>query len=117
MVNQEHEHGSLTTKLKHLKLAVSSTESKIAQQNEVVIERHLSTLKTLSMEAENLKQAVEEQKLPAKEDLEKVNKWNDSVDTKIFPADENVKILKDSIKEFCQTMQLKKQEKEFRHLQ
>ena len=68
------------------------------------------------MEAENLKRAVEEQKLPAKEDLEEVNKWNDSVDTKIFAADENVKILKDSIKEFCQTMQLKNQEKEFRHL-
>ncbi|XP_015772608.1 PREDICTED: uncharacterized protein LOC107350882 [Acropora digitifera] len=47
------------------------------------------------MEAENLKRAVEEQKLPAKEDLEEVNKWNDSVDTKIFAADENVKILKD----------------------
>jgi len=97
---------ALTTKLKHLKLAVSRTESIIVQQNEVVIERHLSALEILSVEAENLKWAVEEHKLPAKEDLEEVNKWNDSVDTKI---------LKDSIKEFRQPMQLKKQEKESRY--
>lgn len=64
------------------------------------------------MEADNLKRAVEEQKLAVKEDLEEVNKWNDGVDTKICAADESVKILKDSIEEFRQTMQLKKQEKE-----
>ena len=64
------------------------------------------------MEADNLKRAVEEQKLAAKEDLEEVNKWNDSVDTKIFAADESVKILKVSIEEFRQRMQLEKQEKE-----
>lgn len=64
------------------------------------------------MEADNLKRAVEEQKLTVKEDLEEVNKWNDGVDTKICAADESVKILKDSIEEFRQTMQLKKQEKE-----
>ena len=63
------------------------------------------------MEADNLKRAVEEQKLAAKEDLEEVNKWNDSVDTKIA-ADESMKILKDSIEGFRQTMQLKKREKE-----
>ena len=91
---------------------MSRTESIIAQQNEVAIERHLSAIKTLSMEADNLKRAVEEQKLAVKEDLEEINKWNDSVDTKIFAADESVKILKDSIEEFRQTMQLKKQEKE-----
>ena len=34
------------------------------------------------------------------------------MDTKIFVADESIKILKDSIEEFRQTMQLKKQEKE-----
>ena len=103
---------ALTTKLEQLKLAVSRTESIIAQQNEVAIERHLSAIKTLSMEADNLKRAVEEKKLAAKEDLEEVNKWNDSVDTKIFAADESVKILKVSIEEFRQRMQLEKQEKE-----
>lgn len=65
---------ALTTKLEQLKLAVSRTESIIAQQNEVAIERHLSAIKTLSMEADNLKRAVEEQKLTAKEDVEEVNK-------------------------------------------
>ena len=34
------------------------------------------------------------------------------METKIFAADESVKILKDSIEEFRQTMQLKKQVKE-----
>ena len=57
---------ALTTKLEQLKLAVSRTESIIAQQKEEAIERHLSAMKTLSMEAENLKRAVEEQKLAAK---------------------------------------------------
>ena len=103
---------ALTTKLEQLKLAVSRTESIIAQQNEVAIERHLSAVKTLSMEADNLKRAVEEQKLAEKEDLEEVNKWNDSVDTKIFAADKSVKILKDSIEKFRQRMQLEKQEQE-----
>ena len=60
---------ALTTKLEQLKLAVSRTESIIVQQNEVAIERHLSTIKTLFMEADNLKRAVEEQKIAAKEDL------------------------------------------------
>ena len=87
----------LTTKLEQLKLAVSRTESIIAQQNEVAIERHLSAIKTLSMEADNLKRAVKEQTLAAKEDLEEVNKWNDSVDSKIFAENESVKILKGSI--------------------
>ena len=99
---------ALTTKLEQLKLAVSRTESIIAQQNEVAIERHLSAIKTLSMEADNLKRAVE----GVKEDLEEVNKWNGSVDTKIFAADESTKIPKDSIEEFRQRMQLEKQERE-----
>jgi len=103
---------ALITKLEQLKLAVSRTESIIAQQNEVAIERHLSAIKTLSMEADNLKRAVEEQKLAAKVDLEEINKWNDSVGSKIFAADESVKILKDSVKEFRQRMQIMKQEKE-----
>ena len=50
------------------------------------------------MKADNLKQAVKEQTLATKEDLEEANKWNDSMDTKIFTADESVKILTDSIK-------------------
>ena len=89
---------SCKTKLEQLKLAVRRTESIIAQQNKVAIERHLSAIKTLSMKADNLKQAVKEQTLATKEDLEEANKWNDSMDTKIFTADESVKILTDSIK-------------------
>ena len=103
---------ALTTKLEQLKLAVSRTESIIAQQNEVAIERHLSAIKTLSMEADNLKRAVEEQKLAAKVDLEEINKWNDNVDSKIFAADESVKMLKERIEEFRQRTQMMKQEKE-----
>ena len=49
------------------------------------------------MEADNLKRAVKELTLAAKEDLEEVNRWNDSVDTKIFAENESVKILKGSI--------------------
>ena len=73
-----------------------TSKSRLSKQN--------LTIPRLSMEADNLKRAVEEQKLAAKEDLEEVNKWNDSVDSKFFAADESVKILKDSIEEFSQRM-------------
>jgi len=59
-----------------------------------------------------MKRAVEEQKLAAKMDLDEITQWNDSVDNKIFAADESVKILKDCIEEFRQRMQMMKQEKE-----
>lgn len=60
------------SKLEQLKLAVSSAESIIAQNNEVAIERHLSAIKALTIEADNLKRAVEEQQIGAKEDQEEV---------------------------------------------
>ena len=54
----------------------------------------------------------EKNKIAAKDDPEELNQWNSSVDTKIFAADESVKILKHNLEEFCQRTELKKHEKE-----
>ena len=56
---------ALATKLEQLKLAVTRTDSIIALNNEVAMERHLNAIKALTMEADSLKRAVEEQKLAA----------------------------------------------------
>ena len=103
---------ALETKLEQLKLAVTRTDSIIALNNEVAMERHLNAIKALTMEADSLKRAVEEQKIAAKDGPEELNQWNSSVDTKIFAADESVKILKHNLEEFRQRTELKKHEKE-----
>lgn len=76
------------------------------------MERHLNTIKALTMEDASLKRAVEEQKITTKDHPEELNQWNSSVDTDIFAADESVKILKHNLEEFCQRTELKKYEKE-----
>ena len=102
---------ALETKLEQLKLAVTRTDSIIALNNEVAMERHLNAIKALTMEADSIKRAVEEQKIAAKDDPEELNQWNSSVDTNIFAADESGKILKHNLEEFRQRTELKKHEK------
>ena len=92
---------ALETKLEQLKLAVTRTDSIISLNNEVAMERHLNAIKALTMEADSLKRAVEEQKIAAKDDPEELNQWNSSVDTKIFAADESVKILNTTSRNFA----------------
>ena len=72
---------ALETKLEQLKLAVMRTDSIIALNNEVVMERHLNAIKALTREDDSFKRAVEEQKFTAKDDPEELNQWNSSVDT------------------------------------
>ena len=92
---------ALETKLDQLKLAVTRTDSIIALNNEVAMERHLNAIKALTMEADSLKRAVKEQKIAAKDGPEELNQWNSSVDTKIFAADESVKIVNTTLRNFA----------------
>ena len=56
---------ALETKLTQLKLAADRTESIIALRNETAIERHLSALKALTVEADQ-RELLRRQKLPIK---------------------------------------------------
>ena len=87
---------ALETKLTQLKLAADRTESINALRNETAIERHLSALKALTVEADQCKRVVEETKIAAKESPEDLNQWITEVDGKILYADESVKSLKET---------------------
>ena len=89
------------------KLAINRSCSIIELSKETMIESHLSTIKALTMEADQLMQTVQEQK-----NAENLNQWNASVDAKNFAADESIKILKTTLEEFHQKKEWKKQDKE-----
>ena len=90
---------ALETKLTQLKLAADRTESINALRNETAIERHLSALKALTVEADQCKRVVEETKIAAKESPEDLDQWITEVDGKILYADESVKSLKETLEE------------------
>ena len=71
--NESKNMDALETKLEQLKLAVTRTDSIIALNNEVAMERHLNAIKALTMKADSLKRAVEEQKIAAKDGPEELN--------------------------------------------
>lgn len=81
------------------------------QRNEGAIERHLSTSKVLTTEADQFKRAVEESKIAVEEDSEDLNQWIIQVDTRIFEAHESVTNPRSTIEEFHQEVELKKQQK------
>ena len=101
-LKREQEHGCFRNQARAAEASLTRTDSIIALNNEVAMERHLNAIKALTMEADSLKRAVEEQKIAAKDDPEELNQWNSRVDTKIFAADESVKILKHNLEEFRQ---------------
>ena len=84
--NESKNMDALETKLEQLKLAVTRTDSIIALNNEVAIERHLNAIKALTMEVDSLKRAVEEQKIAAKDDPEDLNQWNSSASSQQMKA-------------------------------
>ena len=81
------EHATLETKLTQLKITVHRTKSVLQSGRPETIKRHLEALRATLQEADECKRAVEVVKISDKEELSKINEWNDDIDARLAEAD------------------------------
>ena len=74
------EHATLETKLTQLKITVHRTKAVLQSGRLETIERHLEALRSTLHEADECKRVVEVIKISDKEELSKINEWNDDID-------------------------------------
>jgi hypothetical protein len=86
----------LATKLKQLKLGVERTENILDSGKPESIKRHLNALRETVRETNELKRAVEAEKIEAYESIEKISEWNLEIEVKIEQGDAEIKRLERS---------------------
>ena len=80
----------LTTKLQFLEFKNIKTEEIVQGGNVETTERHLSGLRKLSKEADDLKLQIEEKKVSSGVALGDVTTWSNEVEAKLASVDETV---------------------------
>ena len=83
---------ALETKLAQLRITSKRTEGILAKSDEESIARHQGTLRTIIGEVENLRIAVEAEKIGKNENT---TEWSEEIDTKINEADKDVRLTKE----------------------
>ena len=78
------------------------------------IKRHLETLQTIVKETDQCKRTVEGKKIAKKEDISKINEWNDEIDGKLEEADNEVKRLQEWLDEKERAQKFVAQEEQFK---
>ena len=86
----EATEASLDIKFTQLKMAIGKTNTIIEAGKTEAIERHLSTLRSLTTEINRMRLEVEATKIGAKEELADIEEWNTAIDAQLEEADSEV---------------------------
>jgi hypothetical protein len=84
-------NSALGNKTKQLQITVKRTGDILDKGDEESIERHLTTLRTITREVEELRLAVEVEKIAAEEDT---GEWENEINMEIARADDGVRATK-----------------------
>ena len=77
----------LEVKLTQLRITIARTNSVLDSNRQENIERHRAALKSITDSVNELRLAVEESKIEAKEDMAEITKWNGELDARLNEAD------------------------------
>ena len=77
----------LDIKVTQLKMSIGKTNTILETGKSEAIERHLSTLRSLTAEINQMRLEVEATKLEAKEELAHIEAWNSGIDAQLEKAD------------------------------
>lgn len=103
---------AIQTKLVQLNIAVGKTDAMLESESEGVFDRHLSAVKALASEADQIKRELEGLKIAAKEEIEVIQEWNGEVEANISTADSAIKRVKTALGEYREEKSSEKQERE-----
>ena len=104
----------LETKLTQLGIGLKRTSTILDAGKSESIKRHLETLQTIAKETDQCKRTVEGKKIAKKEDISKINEWNDQIDGKLEEADNEVKRLQEWLDEKERAQKFVAQEEQFK---
>ena len=82
----EATEANLDIKFTQLKMAIGKTNTIIEAGKTEAIERHLSTLRSLTTEINRMRLEVEATKIGAKEELADIEEWNTAFDAQLEEA-------------------------------
>ena len=83
----EATEANLDIKVTQLKMSIGKTNTIVETGKSEAIERHLSTLRSLSKELNRMRIEVEATKLGAKEEIADIEAWNSGIDAQLEKAD------------------------------
>ena len=83
----EATEANLDIKVTQLKMSIGKTNTIVETGKSEAIERHLSTLWSLSKELNRMRIEVEVTKLGAKEEIADIEAWNSGIDAQLEKAD------------------------------
>lgn len=83
----EATEAKLDIKVTQLKMSIEKTNTILEARKPEAIERHLSTLRSLTTEINRMRLEVEATKLEGKEEIAYIEAWNSSIDTQLEKAD------------------------------
>ena len=83
----EATEANLDIKVTQLKMSIGKTNTIVETGKSEAIERHLSTLRSLSKELNRMRIEVEATKLGAKEEIADIEAWNSGIDAQLEEAD------------------------------
>lgn len=103
----------LDVKLRQLRIAMERTSSVLDSDRQENIERHRAALKTITDSVNEMRLAVEESKIEAKEDMTEITKWNDELDAKLIEADKDIERLRNWLEQRKQEQERISREEQF----
>ena len=83
----EATEAKLDIKVTQLKMSIGKTSTILEAGKSEAIERHLSTLRSLTAEINRMRLEVEATKLGAKEEIAHIEAWNSGIDAQLEKAD------------------------------
>ena len=83
----EATEAKLDIKVTQLKMSIGKTNTILEAGKSEAIERHLSTLRSLTAEINQMRLKVEATKLGAKEEIAHIEEWNSDIDAQLEKAD------------------------------
>ena len=86
----EATQANLDIKVTQLKMSIGKTNTIVEAGKAEAIERHLSTLRSLTTEINRMRLEVEATKLAAKEEIADIEAWNSGIDAQLEKADYEV---------------------------
>ena len=92
-------NAKLETKLKQLKITVDRTHQITESNRQDAIERHCTTIKSITDSINEIRVAIQESKIQAEVYITEIANWNDEIDKKLEAADLAVERLRKWIDE------------------
>lgn len=91
----EGTNAKLETKLKQLRITVGRTHNVVETKRQDAVERHITTIKSVTESINGMRVSVEEEKIQNDVDEGEITAWNNDIDKELAEADRAVEELRD----------------------